>query len=204
METWKPFPSAPDFEISDLGNVRSWDSSQPLPVKVSPHGRGGYLTAIFRSNGKKRYMLVHRAVLIAFGGPPPTDKPLARHLDGNKANVAFSNLAWGDYVDNIIDALRHGTKVVRPGRGPCKTIRRLYGEDAILAHKKGNGNGILRGEQRVTAKLTDEKVRTILSLRGSLSRRQLASRFGVSESLISHIYAGSSWRHVTAAVAGGA
>lgn len=54
-------------------------------------------------------MLVHRIVLTAFVGAPPTDDAQGRHLDGNPANNALGNLTWGDQSANWDDSRRHGS-----------------------------------------------------------------------------------------------
>ncbi|QIG72944.1 HNH endonuclease protein [Rhizobium phage RHph_N3_2] len=56
---------------------------------------------------------------------------------------------------------------------------------------------ITRGERNGRAKLTEDEVRTILSLKGEMSQRKLAERFSVSKSLISLILLGRSWAEVT-------
>jgi len=47
-------------------------------------------------------------VLLAFGGPQP-DGHVVMHADGNPANNTPSNLSWGTYSDNNLDAVKHGT-----------------------------------------------------------------------------------------------
>lgn len=57
--------------------------------------------------------------------------------------------------------------------------------------------GVNRGERHPRAKLDDEAIRTIRSLRAAgVSNAELASRFGVQKPAISRIATGHSWRHV--------
>ena len=50
----------------------------------------------------------HVLVCEAFHGPRPEGREV-RHLDGNPGNDAPDNLAWGTHVQNMQDAVKHGT-----------------------------------------------------------------------------------------------
>jgi hypothetical protein len=52
------------------------------------------------------------------------------------------------------------------------------------------------GERHGRVKLTEADVRTIKSLRGHVTGRELAKRFGVVEATISMILAGKRWHHI--------
>jgi len=54
-------------------------------------------------------------------------------------------------------------------------------------------NTHLRGERNHKAKLTEKQVRTIKKLRGKVTGRALAARYGVTPALISRIYKGQCW-----------
>lgn len=53
-----------------------------------------------------------------------------------------------------------------------------------------------RGEDRQDAKLNNAAVRVIRKMARKMTQQQLASRFGVSSSLIRHVLAGRCWDHV--------
>ncbi len=55
-----------------------------------------------------RQFIVHRLVLETFFGPCPEGME-ARHKDGNPANNAVGNLAWGTSAQNQQDRIVHGT-----------------------------------------------------------------------------------------------
>jgi hypothetical protein len=55
-------------------------------------------------------------VLAAFVGPRPNGQ-LIRHVDGNAKNNQLGNLSYGTQIENMADALRHGT-VARGRRLP--------------------------------------------------------------------------------------
>lgn len=53
-----------------------------------------------------------------------------------------------------------------------------------------------RGERHNMAKLTEEQVRSILSIRGEKTQKEIAEMYGVSEMTISRIYSGEAWECV--------
>lgn len=52
--------------------------------------------------------MLHLLVAAAFIGPRPPGK-IVRHLDGNRKNPRWGNLAYGTYAENTQDAIAHGT-----------------------------------------------------------------------------------------------
>jgi len=53
-----------------------------------------------------------------------------------------------------------------------------------------------RGENHRTAKLTDDDVRQIRRLFGTMPHKDIAAKFGVHKSVISHIKTRKRWSHV--------
>lgn len=107
QEIWLPVAERDGYEVSNLGNVRSWHPwrGQPVPrvLRTATHSRG-YRTV---SLGFGRTRLVHQVVLEAFVGPCP-DGHESRHLDGDRTNNTLANLSWGTPSENYADKLRHG------------------------------------------------------------------------------------------------
>lgn len=64
-----------------------------------------------------------------------------------------------------------------------------------IADKRVHGT-LPQGEKHNQAKLTEASVLEIRSLRGLVSRKQIAMRFGVGRSTIDNIIDGVTWRHV--------
>jgi hypothetical protein len=107
-ETWMPVHGFEGlYEVSDLGNVRSfargWDGR---PLRSSPNGRG-YMSVNFWKGNRATSHRVHRLVLEAFVGLPP-DGMEGCHNDGNKRNNQLSNLRWDTRSANARDKGRHG------------------------------------------------------------------------------------------------
>lgn len=96
-------------------------------------------------------------------GPPPTPEHEAAHSCGN-------------------------------GMSGCVTKRHL----SWKTPKENQNDRILhathsRGERCVTAKLTEVQVREIVALKGHLSQRKIAEKFGVHQVNVGRIHAGTSW-----------
>lgn len=110
-----------------------------------------------------RSTMTHRIVCESINGPPPSGQHEAAHSCGN-------------------------------GHLGCVTPRHLSwktpkeNSDDKLSH-----GTMVSGEQHGKAKLSENQVREIWALRGQFSQREIASRFGVTQSLISRIYLGLAW-----------
>lgn len=68
----------------------------------------GYMKVTLWRSGKQTSHLLHRLVLMTFRGVPD-DGMEGMHRDGDRANNALSNLAWGTHSDNQWDQVAHGT-----------------------------------------------------------------------------------------------
>lgn len=53
-----------------------------------------------------------------------------------------------------------------------------------------------RGEGNASARLTESDVREIRKLNGTMSRQEIADKFGVSIGALKGIWSGKTWRHV--------
>lgn len=107
-EEWRSIPSAPVYEVSDLGRVRTIRSGRIR--KQVPDKRGGYLNLMFVLGVEKKRVLrkVHHLVLEAFVCPKPPGLR-TRHLDGDVTNNRLKNLKWGTSKENEADKVLHGT-----------------------------------------------------------------------------------------------
>lgn len=115
-----------------------------------------------------RPMPAQRAAWIAFRGPIP-DGMLVCHRCDTPACVNPDHLFLGTPADNSAD-------MVAKGR---------------TSHEHG-----LPGEAHPSATLSDEQVREIRALRGTVSQLEVANRFGLSQSHVSAIQLGKSWRNI--------
>ena len=176
MENWKAVPGWEGwYEVSDAGRVRSLprqSSANGAPAmyqgRILKAGRmkNGYLQVTLSRSGERRCAYVHRLVMEAFEGPPPCGLEVC-HSDGTRDNNALTNLRYGTRSENAKDRIAHG-------RGP-------------------NGKNV-RGERNGLTRLTEEDVRRIRAMPGTL--KEIALRFGVHLGTIHNIKTGKTWGHV--------
>lgn len=106
---------------------------------------------------------VGRLVCESANGPPPTPSHEAAHSCGN-------------------------------GHLSCCTKRHLSWKTVLENSADQVIHGTrLRGTTQNGAKLTDDNIREILSLKGTMPQRFIAKKFGVTQSHISRIYSGDVW-----------
>lgn len=166
-EIWKPVLGFDDYEVSNLGRVRSWRKTQRRARATKPHllvgglDSDGYRMVVLCTNdgkGRKTYK-VCKLVAMCFMGPKPPGTEIA-HENGDGDDNRVSNLSYKTPAQNNQDKWRHGTM-------PC-------------------------GERQWNAKLTVEQVLRIRQTQGS--SRIVAGEFGVCSSVIRAIRSRRSWR----------
>ena len=103
---WRDVPGSDGrYLVNDQGQVYSrW---QRRPLKGRRVG-SGHVRVYLRLPEGPRGRYVHQLVMEAFVGPRPAGMD-TRHLDGNPANNALANLAYGTPSENARDRRRHGT-----------------------------------------------------------------------------------------------
>jgi len=111
------------------------------------------------------------------------------HEDGNPANNRLDNLRWDTHSANCKEKQRHG----RPNGGKC----------FVTGHDPRRG-ATRKGEETGSARLTTDQVLSICREYRCPSRRksnvkQLAAKYGVSETSIRDILVGRTWKHLNAA-----
>lgn len=114
MEEWRAVRDFPLYEVSSMGALRSWQKSPnekapPLVPRILRGGidKDGYRRAVLCTGKRRTSMKIHHLVMEAFGFSRPFASAVTRHLDGDKANNAASNLRWGTQKENIADRERH-------------------------------------------------------------------------------------------------
>lgn len=120
-ELWMPIAGFEGmYSVSTLGRVRSEPrvvmrgNGRKYTVRgrlLSPaRKRSGHLSVQLHEIGQGVQRLhVHRLVLLAFTGEPPTPLHDAAHNDGDPGNNRLGNLRWATRPENCADKLKHGT-----------------------------------------------------------------------------------------------
>ena len=103
MENYKQILDYPNYEVSNLGNVRRIGSVTLL--KPIDNGKG-YKTVHLSNDKGRRLCLIHRLVMVVFN-PIETTMDV-NHKDGNKSNNTLSNLEWVTKSENTRHAHKTG------------------------------------------------------------------------------------------------
>ena len=91
MELFKIIEEFPNYEISNLGNIKN---SKGQLLKIGNRkSNSGYLQVRLSKNGKYYYRYLHRLIAEAFI-PNPNNYRTINHIDGNKLNNSIKNLEW--------------------------------------------------------------------------------------------------------------
>lgn len=153
----KPIPIAPEYQIDIFGRVFLNEKLQSTWIM-----RDGYFYVRIRRCLKA----LHRMVLFAFVGAPPTPKHEACHRDGDRFNNCWTNLTWGTRADNTADKFRHGTTQKKPGMGGVKLSYKQ-----IIEIKK-------------------------LAIAGKIEPKDIAQQFQISTSHTRRIMRGECWTNI--------
>ena len=167
VEDWKPIPGwEQHYEVSDLGRIRRLST-------VKRYHEGRFNTP---SKGKRGYLRVSLS-----DSGRKVDRWVHRlvmlafvgeselHVNHKNCNIEDNRLVNLEYVTPI-ENVRHA---IANGRWESKT-----------------------GINNAVAKLNDDKVRYIRSMRGLARCKDLAVKFGVCPMLISRVQRRLVWRHV--------
>lgn len=106
MERWKQIKDFPDYEISTNGYVKSFKNNKERILK-NLKNHNNHLYVELRHNNERRVKKIHRLMAEAFI-PNPENKPFVRHLNDIPDDNRLENLAWGDHMDNVNDAINNG------------------------------------------------------------------------------------------------
>lgn len=99
-EVWKQIKEYSDYDVSSLGNVRSWKySNSPRLLRLNKIGRG-YLKVSLSKDNKVYQVLVHKLVAAEFL-ERGTGHNVVDHIDENLTNNAATNLEWCTQRENI-------------------------------------------------------------------------------------------------------
>ena len=166
-ETWKKIPDYPLYEVSNYGNVRSWNTSGNKsnvtpPTQLNNHKiKNNYIQyAIGGKNVKMK--LAHRLVLEAFVGPCPEGMQ-GCHNDGNPENNCLENLRWDTISNNMADKKKHGTNNVAIGENqPSAKLKNLEAQEVRRLVKYGV-------KQRLVAKMFKISPQTVNQIKNGTS-----------------------------------
>lgn len=169
------------YQVSNYGNIKSLDrvikektgktqtiKGRVLKQRINP---GGYCYVGLRKNGVKATFAIHQLVAQTFLDNPE-NKPTVNHINGIKTDNNISNLEWATYSENLSHAYNSGLRTA----ASLQTV----------------------GNKNYKRKLKSEQVIEIKRLlaAGSLTHKEIATKFSVARSTITEIKSGRRWKHL--------
>lgn len=174
MENWKPIDGYPNYEVSDMGRVRSLPRRDSLNrykegkiLKPCFDSRHHYLHVMLFKEGKSKPQNVHRLVALAFL-PNPHNYKEVNHKDEDKTNNRVDNLEWCTHQYNNT----YGSKLDST-RGVRNPMNKFSPSDVLFIKTNHIKNG------------------------GTMRTKDLAKKFNMSPSHVSSILYGRRWNHET-------
>lgn len=166
-EIWKKTIHSDEYEVSNLGRVKSFKRYKDGRILAQAEDKDGYKIMSLWKDHKQIYTRIHVLVLESFVGPRP-EGYVACHKDGSKDNNRLENLKWGTHMDNTLDSIKHRTH--------------RYGEKNPKAKITENDVLYIRKAFKRTGRTTN--------------RRELASKFNLRPDTIIKIVERKLWKHV--------
>lgn len=96
MENYKQIPQFPEYELSDLGNVRNKKGK----VLSATKDQKGYRMVCLRKDGKSHTKRISKMVGILFV-PNPNNKSQVNHKNGIRWDDRADNIEWSTGSENI-------------------------------------------------------------------------------------------------------
>ena len=105
-EIWRKIPNYPDYEVSNLGRIKSLKYNKKYILKLQLNAYG-YYHCTLRKDKKRTEISTHQLVAIVFLNHTPCGMTLVvDHKDGNKLNNNVDNLRIVTNRENITNCFR--------------------------------------------------------------------------------------------------
>lgn len=172
IEEWRSIEGFDGYQVSSLGNVRSFRRGYTKVLKPSRANKAKRAKVTIYLNKIPHYFTVAQLVCTAFHGPCPKGHETA-HKNGSAQDDKASNLRWSIHKDNCADRDRHGT-TYRGSRHHSATLK----ENQVAIIKR-----------------TYKKAKAAGSTNGVI--RKLAKKFNVALWAVERAAYGKTWKHIT-------
>ncbi len=169
IEKWKHIKNHEDYQISNLGRVRSLPKKyrKTLTIIKPMINNKGYYRVTLWKNAKYKRFSIHRLVAIHFI-PNPKKLPEVNHKNNNPSNNKKFNLEWCTHSQNMLHAFKTKSKIM------------------------------MKGEDCPWSKLTEEQVKDIRNRWkiGAYNMREIAEYFKLNKTTVWEIIHRKIWRHI--------
>ena len=128
MEIWNSIKYYPQYEVSNLGNVKSLGNEFTRKERVLKKGitKNGYEVVVLIKDKKQKTTYVHRIVADSF--LKNTDnKREVNHINGIKTDNKVSNLEWATTSENSLHAFKNNLKA----KGQNRTQSKLTNKEVL-------------------------------------------------------------------------
>lgn len=122
MEIWKTITDFPNYEVSNLGNIRRIRDKKIMKQYWDVR----YFRINLSHNGKKTKCSVHRLVALYHVTGQSNEKNVVNHKDGNRRNNNSDNIEWVTEHENVKHAIDTG---LRDNKGMAQTNSKLSDDD---------------------------------------------------------------------------
>ena len=128
-EIWKTIKDYPNYQISNLGRVKSLGNNKTRKEKIlkSYKNNKGYLKVDLYKEGVIKKYYIHRLVASAFLDNP-NNLPQVNHKDEDKTNNCVDNLEFCTSQYNI----NYGTRTKKQIKSKSKTILQFTKQDEFV------------------------------------------------------------------------
>ena len=116
----------------------------------------GYYQVVFRQNGKRRYVRVHRLIAETLL-PNPNNLPQVNHIDGNKLNNKIENLEWTTNAKNTQHGYDNNLYKNRSRKHSVVAINKITGEQFEFNSIRSCADNLGLNRKTITAILKEQK-----------------------------------------------
>jgi hypothetical protein len=142
-EVWKPYPIDERYQISNYGRVLGVYGNY-IKIRLTKDGLPYFFIANPRPGrrAKVRAVIVSRAVLETFVGPPPEEDSQAAHLNKQISDNHIDNLEWQSPEQVQLETTAMGCHL----KGEARSSSILTEELVREIRKKWNAGGVYQSE----------------------------------------------------------
>ncbi len=120
-EIWKPIPGFIDYAVSNFGRVKSFKGQNVKLLKPQTRVKG-YKFVCLSNETDKKFIDIHRLVLMSFVGMPPQGME-CDHINRVRDDNRLDNLRWVTKVENEANKLKKFPSYVKINNNRNKKYR---------------------------------------------------------------------------------